>query len=43
MIAVVGRFAIRRYQESPLYLGPPDEAVPTAGPPRPALIEAPKA
>ena len=25
MIAVLGRFAIRRYQASPLYLGPPDE------------------
>lgn len=42
MIAVVGRFAIRRYQESPLYLGPPDSAA-THVPPQPALIEAPKA
>ena len=40
MIAVLGRFAIRRYQASPLYLGPPDEGEP---PPRPALIEPPRA
>ena len=41
MIAVLGRFAIRRYQESPLYLGPPEheEASVSAAP---ALIEPPR-
>ncbi|HMO30307.1 AI-2E family transporter [Enterovirga sp.] len=36
VIAVLGRFAVQRYQESPLYLGPPDPPPPA---PR-ALIEA---
>lgn len=39
MIAVLGRFAVQRYQESPLYLGPPDPPDPPPPAPR-ALIEA---
>jgi predicted PurR-regulated permease PerM len=40
MIAVLGRFAIRRYQESPLYLGPLDGERSRAPPT--VLIEAPR-
>lgn len=41
MIGVLGRFAVQRYQESPLYLGPPDE--PDEVRPAAILIEAPRA
>jgi len=40
VIGVLGRFAVRRYQESPLYLGPPGEEMPADMTSPRALIEA---
>ncbi|TDR94901.1 AI-2E family transporter [Enterovirga rhinocerotis] len=38
MIGVLGRFAIRRYQESPMFLGPPEETEEFAKPAAPPAI-----